>query len=177
MADKRSVALSQYLTFTVDGGLFAIEIARAREVLEFKGVTKVPNTPPFMRGVLNLRGHVIPIVDLRLRFGMARTEATLHARVVILDLQVDGVATRLGVLADSVQGVIDLGDEELAPPPSIGTRVRAEFIRGVGKRDDRILMLLDIDRVLSVDELPAASTATETIKAPTADTAEEGALT
>src|SRR5512139_1961929 len=98
-----STETSQYLTFTLDGELFALDIAKVREVLEFTGVTKVPRTPDFLRGVINLRGNVVPVVDLRLKFGMTRTERSVNTCVIIVEVSVDGETTILGALADSVQ--------------------------------------------------------------------------
>lgn len=153
MAATNTEAAAQYLTFTLDEELFALDIAKVREVLEFVGVTKVPRTPEFMRGVINLRGNVVPVVDLRLKFGMSRTEKSVSTCVIITDVEVDGETTVLGALADSVQEVLDLEPSQIDPPPRIGTRLDTGFIRGMGKRDDQFLILLDIDRVFSAQEL------------------------
>ena len=153
-------AIAQYLTFTLDGGRFAIDIERTREVLAFTSATKVPRTPDFMRGVINLRGHVVPVIDLRLKFGLPRTERTVNTCVIILEIEVDGSATILGALADSVQEVIELSSDQLAPPPRIGTRINTDYIRGIGRREDHFVMILDIDRVLTAEEIRAAATGT-----------------
>ncbi len=144
---------SQYLTFTLDGELFALDIAKVREVLEFASVTKVPRTPDFMRGVINLRGNVVPVLDLRLKFGLSATEKTVNTCVIITEVEIDGEPTVLGALADAVQEVLELEPEQIDPPPRIGTRLDTAFIRGMGKRDDRFLILLDIDRVFTASEL------------------------
>lgn len=152
---------SQYLTFTLDGEFFALDIAKVREVLEFTSVTRVPRTPDFMRGVINLRGNVVPVVDLRLKFGMSATEKTVNTCVIITEVAVDGEPTVLGALADAVQEVLELEPDQIDPPPRIGTRLDTAFIRGMGKRDDRFLILLDIDRVFTAAELDLVGGAAE----------------
>jgi len=144
---------TQYLTFKLGEEVFALDIAKVREVLDFTAITKVPRTPEFMRGVINLRGSVVPVVDMRLKFGMTKTEQTVNTCIIIVEISLDGDTTVLGALADSVQEVIELGPGQIEPAPRIGTRLRTEFIRGMGKRDDQFVIILDIDRVFSVDEL------------------------
>jgi purine-binding chemotaxis protein CheW len=147
---------NQYLTFKLSEEVYALDIGKVREVLDFTSVTKVPRTPEFMRGVINLRGSVVPVVDLKLKFGMPMTEKTVNTCVIITEVTTDGDTTVLGCLADSVQEVLELGQEQISAPPRIGTRLRTEFITGMGKRDDRFLIILDIDRVFSADELALA---------------------
>jgi len=144
---------TQYLTFKLGDEVFALDITKVREVLDFTAVTKVPRTPEFMRGVINLRGSVVPVVDLRLKFGMTRTENSVNTCIIITEVTVDGDTTVLGALADSVQEVLDLDPGSIAPAPRIGTKLKTEFIKGMGKRDDRFIILLDIDKVFSTDEL------------------------
>src|SRR5512134_1658617 len=111
---------SQYLTFTLDEELFALDIGKVREVLEFTSVTRVPRTPEFMRGVINLRGSVVPVVDLRLKFGLSRTESTIDTCVIITEVESGAEKTVLGALADSVQEVIELEPRNIEPPPRMG---------------------------------------------------------
>jgi len=151
MADDTTA--SQFLTFTLDQEQFAVEIHKVREVLEFSQVTKVPRTPDFMRGVINLRGSVVPVIDLRLKLGLSRTEATIDTCVIIIEAQARGERLVLGAMADSVQEVIELDPKSIEPPPRMGTRVDIDFIRGIGKRDEQFIILLDINRVLTDDEL------------------------
>ncbi|MBE0617210.1 MAG: chemotaxis protein CheW [Proteobacteria bacterium] len=153
MAEAAVGTSNQYLTFTLDEEVFALEIAKVREVLEFSGVTKVPRTPEFMRGVINLRGSVVPVVDLKRKFGMGTTERSVDTCVIIAEVELEGETAVLGALADSVQEVLDLEPAQIEPPPRMGNRMRTEFIRGMGKRDDQFLILLDIDRVFSTAEL------------------------
>jgi purine-binding chemotaxis protein CheW len=152
------VETSQYLTFKLDQETYAVDISKVREILEFAAVTKVPRTPEFMRGVINLRGNVVPVVDMRLKLGMSQTERSVDTCVVITEVEVDGEKTILGALADSVQEVIELDASHIVPPPHMGTRINTEVIRGMGKRDDRFLIILDIDRVFSDGEIRALTT-------------------
>lgn len=147
---------TQYLTFKLDDEIFALDIGKVREVLDFTAVTKVPRTPDFMRGVINLRGSVVPVVDMRLKFGMSVTEKTVNTCIIIVEIDLDGDGTVLGALADSVQEVVDLEPDRIEPPPRIGTRLKTEFIKGMGKRGDNFIIILDIDKVFSVDELALA---------------------
>ena len=153
MAAMETTEATQYLTFKLAEEVYALDIGKVREVLDFTTVTKVPRTPDFMRGVINLRGSVVPVVDLRLKFGMSATEKTVNTCVIITEVTVDGDTTVLGCLADSVQEVLDLEPEQISAPPKIGTKLRTEFIRGMGKRDDRFIIILDIDKVFSLEEL------------------------
>jgi purine-binding chemotaxis protein CheW len=144
---------TQHLTFKLDEEIFAVDISKVREVLEFTTVTKVPQTPEFMCGVINLRGGVVPVVDLRLKFGMAEAEKTVNTCIVIVEVTLDGESTVLGALVDSVQEVFELEANQIEPAPKIGTRLNTEFIKGMGKRDDQFIIILDIDKVFSSDEL------------------------
>ncbi len=145
--------MTQYLTFKLQDEIFALDISTVREVLDFTVITKVPKTPAFMRGVINLRGSVVPVIDLRLKFGMTVTEKTVNTCVIIVEVKVGKETVILGVLADSVQEVMDLDADHIEPAPRIGTHLKTEFIKGMGKHYDRFLMLLDIDQVFSTDEL------------------------
>lgn len=155
MAETGSVDINQYLTFKLDGEVFGLSIGKVREVLDFTTVTRVPQTPPYMRGVINLRGSVVPVMDLRLKFSMAKTEKTVNTCIIIAEIELEGETTILGALADSVQEVLDLEPDQIEPPPRIGTRMRTEFIRGMGKHGDEFIILLDINKVFSADEIAA----------------------
>ena len=150
---------NQYLTFKLDQEVYALDITQVREVLDFTEVTKVPRMPEFMRGVINLRGGVVPVVDLRLKFDMAKSERTVDTCIIIMELDIEGEKTYLGALADSVQEVITLEADQIEPPPKIGTRLDTEFIKGMGKRNDELIIILDIDRVFSSSELEGFQTA------------------
>jgi len=145
----------QYLTFKLGDGVFATDVAKVREVLDFTTITKIPRTPDFMSGVINLRGNVVPVVDLRLCFEMSKTEKTVNTCVVVVEMLLEGEATVIGALADSVEEVIDLEPDQIQPAPKIGTQIRTDFIKGMGRRDAQFIMILDIDRIFSAEELSA----------------------
>lgn len=151
--------MRQYLTFKLGGEVFAFDISKVREVLDYTTITKIPQTPDFMRGVINLRGGVVPVVDMRLKFGMSETEKTVNTCIIIVEVSFDGETTILGALADSVQEVFELEPENISPPPKIGTQLNTAFIKGMGKRNEQFIMILDIDRVFSAHELELAGQA------------------
>jgi purine-binding chemotaxis protein CheW len=153
MGITETTETTQYLTFKLGEEVFALDISKVREVLDFTSITKVPRTPEFMRGVINLRGSVVPVVDIRLKFGMSRTEKTVNTCIIIVEVNVDGESIILGTLADSVQEVLDLDPGQIEPAPKIGTRLRTEFIKGMGKRDAGFIIILDVDRIFSAEEL------------------------
>lgn len=143
----------QYLTFKLDNEVFALDVATVREVLDFTTVTRIPRTPEFMHGVINLRGSVVPVVDLRLAFGMSATEKTVSTCIIVMEVRLEGETAIVGALADSVEEVIDLEPEQIESAPKLGTSIKTDFIRGMGKRESRFLMILDIDRVFSAEQL------------------------
>jgi len=147
----------QYLSFKLEEEEFALEISKVREVLDFTKITKVPQTPDFMKGVINLRGAVVPVVDLNKKFGIKDTEKTMNTRIIIGDVDIEGDQTVLGVLADSVHEVMELEPGHIEPAPKIGTRLNTEFLKGMGKRDEEFVMILDIDKVFTSDELSLAT--------------------
>lgn len=144
---------TQYLTFKLDEEVFALDVAKVREILEESSITKVPQTPDFMRGVINLRGSVVPVIDLRLKFGMSRTEKTVNTCIIVVEVQLENEVIVLGALADSVQEVIEMEQNQIEEAPHIGSRLNTDYIKGMGKLDGRFIMILDIDRVFSDDEL------------------------
>jgi purine-binding chemotaxis protein CheW len=146
---------TQYLTFMLDEEVFALDVAQVREILEYSSVTKVPQTPEFMRGVINLRGSVVPVIDLRLKFGMTETEQTINTCIIVAEVSVDDETILLGALADSVQEVSEMEPDQIEAAPHIGTRLSADFIKGMGKRDNQFVMILDIDKVFTKYELEA----------------------
>jgi len=139
----------QYITFKLGDELFAINVAQVREVLELPHITKVPTAPDYMRGVVNVRGKAIPVVDLRLKFGLVPTPDTINSRIVVMELELDGETTVIGGIADSVHEVIELEPGQINPPPRIAMRWRTELIQGMGKRGDEFIIILDINQVFS----------------------------
>lgn len=144
---------AQYLTFKLEDEVFAVDVANIREILDFTPATKVPGTPEFMRGVINVRGNVVPIVDMRLKFGLSRTEKRVDTCIVVMEIAVDEDKIVLGALVDSVQEVFEMEASQIEPPPRMGTRWKTEFIKGIGKRNDQLIIILNIDRVFSTGEL------------------------
>ncbi len=145
-----------YITFKLGGELFAVDVTQVREVLEVSRITSVPTAPAYLRGVVNVRGKAIPVVDLRLRFGLPKGTDTVNTRIVVLELDLDGEAVVLGGLADSVHEVIEIEPGNIGPPPRIAMRWRSEFIRGMGKRGDDFIIILDVNAVFSSEELALA---------------------
>ena len=143
----------QYLTFKLAEEIFAFDVAKVREILELTSITKVPQTPEFMRGVINLRGSVVPVIDLRLNFGMQCTEQTVNTCIIVVEVNLTGEILVLGVLADSVQEVVEMEPNLIEPAPKLGTKLNTEFIKGMGKVGENFVMILDIDKVFSADEL------------------------
>lgn len=145
--------ITQYMTFKLGDELFAINVAQVREVLEVSQITKVPTAPEYMRGVVNVRGKAIPVVDLRLRFGLPKGSDTVHTRIIVMELEIDGEPTVLGGIADSVHEVIEFEPGNVNPPPRIAMRWRAEFIQGMGRRGDDFIIILDVNAVFSSDDV------------------------
>lgn len=144
---------TQYLTFVLDREVFAVDVAKVREILEITSITKVPQVPDFMRGVINLRGCVVPVIDLRVKFGMQETAQTVNTCIIVVEVVMDGEVIVLGALADSVQEVIEMEPTQIEAAPHIGTHLKTEFLKGMGKHDGRFVMILDIDKVFSSLEL------------------------
>lgn len=144
----------QYLTFKMNEEIFAVDVSRVREILELSPITKIPKSSEFMRGVINVRGSIIPIVDLKLSFSMGKTEEKEDTCIVVMEIFQDrDDIIVVGILADSVQEVIKMDAEIIEAVPKIGIKVDADFIQGMGKIDDQFVIILDIDKIFSLNEL------------------------
>ncbi len=143
----------QYLTYMLGGEVFAIGILHIKEIIEYGHLTTVPMMPEFIRGVINLRGAVVPVVDLASRFGGRRSEVTRRSCIVILELLVEEQTQVIGVVVDAVNEVLEIAASEIEPPPAFGTRIRTDFIAGMGKVQDKFVIILNIDNVLSTEDL------------------------
>ena len=143
----------QYLTFKLSDEVFAVDVARVREILEFTSITKVPQTPDYMSGVINLRGSVVPVMDMHLKYGMPPAERTVNTCIVVMEVNPEGETIVLGALADSVQEVVELESAQIEPAPKIGTRINTDFIAGMGKHNDHFIIILNIDKVFNNAEL------------------------
>jgi len=157
---------AQYLTFMLAQEQFAIGILGIKEIIEYQGVTEVPMMPPCVRGVINLRGAVVPVVDLLARFGRASSPVTKRTCVVIVEAECGtGERQVMGLLVDAVNEVLDIAAADIEPPPSFGARLRSDFIQGVGKVRGKFVLLLDVDRALSIDEIASlAETAADAVE-------------
>ncbi|MCE9580497.1 MAG: chemotaxis protein CheW [Deltaproteobacteria bacterium] len=144
--------VTSFITFKLGDELFAIDVARVREVLDLSEITRVPTAPPYMRGVVNVRGSAVPVVDLRLKFGLPATADTVNTRIVVLELELDGELTVVGGLADSVHEVLELEQAQIREPPRIAMRWRAEMVAGLGKKGEQFVIVLDIAKVFASDQ-------------------------
>lgn len=152
---------TQFLTFTLADEVFAVDISQVKEVLEYTTLTKVPRTPAFMCGVINLRGSVVPVMDMRLKFGMGQGERTVNTCIIILEVNQGHSATVIGAMVDSVKEVMELNPDQIEPPPRIGTNLRTDFIQGMGKQDEHFVIILNSDKIFSQDELSVVQSAGE----------------
>lgn len=144
----------QYLTFTLGEEKYAVEVSNIREILDCTTITKVPRAPESMRGVINLRGSVVPVVDMRMKLGMTPTEESISTCIIVVEIVVEGETNLLGALADSVQEVLEIEPEQIEAAPRIGVDARSDFIKGMGKRGDQFIMILDVDKVFCFGETP-----------------------
>lgn len=156
---KPETEQAQYLTFSMAGEEYAVNILKVKEIIEYDTLTKVPGTPPAIRGVINLRGNVVPVVDLALRFGLTPNPITKRSCIVIVEAELGGERAVMGVLADSVSEVLALASSDIEPPPAFGTRVKVDLLAGMGKIGKKFVLLLDIDRVLGGLDLDASGAA------------------
>jgi purine-binding chemotaxis protein CheW len=158
---------TQFLAFSLGDAQYGIELLRVREILEFSSPTRVPGTPPFIRGVINLRGNVVPIVDLHVKLGLPKEAETKRACFAIVEVGGEwGEPVRLGLIVDEVTDIIELGAADIESPPPFGTKIRLDFLRGVGNAGGRLYLVLEIDRVLSPVELSAVEEAASEAQAP-----------
>lgn len=151
--DKNTHECCQVLTFELDKDVYGVDIMSVREVLDYTSVTKVPQTPDFMVGVINLRGNVVPVIDLKMKFGLGKTEKTVNTCIIIVEVDIDDESTVLGALADSVQEVVDFEGNSIEDAPKIGTQLNTAFINGMAKREDGFVIILCVDAVFSNVEL------------------------
>jgi len=153
------MTIASYITFKLGAELFAIDVARVREVLDLTTVTQVPAAPPYLRGVVNVRGSAVPVVDLRLRFGLPAAVDGIHTRIVVFELEIEGEIVPLGGVADSVHEVIEIDPSTIAAAPRIATRWRAEMIEGIATHEEQFVLVLDIARIFGSDDALLAAAA------------------
>lgn len=152
-AALETIPTRQFLSFRIGSELFGMDLTQTREILEFNGVTEVPLMPKFLRGVINLRGEVVPVIDLAVRLGRNAIQVQRRTCVIVVELQVDTQHHVLGLLADAVSEVMEIPETEIEDAPSFGANIRAEFIQGIAKRDNQFVVLLDASNALSMREL------------------------
>lgn len=145
--------IKQYLTFRIGNENYGLELSQTREIIEYSGITEVPLMPNFLRGVINLRGEVVPVIDLSVRLGRKPIEVQKRTCIIVVELTNSEQNHVLGLLADSVSEVIDMNDDNIEDAPSFGANIRADFIQGIAKRDDEFVVLLDANNALSIREL------------------------
>ncbi|MFO8065786.1 MAG: chemotaxis protein CheW [Spirochaetota bacterium] len=155
MSNEEQAAQNQYLTFKLADEVYAIGVNRVQEVLEYTPVTKVPRTAEFMKGVINLRGSVIPVADLRMKFGMEEVEATVETSIIVSEVKLGEEQVVIGMIADAVEEVVRMEPENIEPPPRVGTSVESRFISGIGKMNEQFIIILDVDQVFSAEEVSA----------------------
>jgi purine-binding chemotaxis protein CheW len=150
---KTNQAPAQYLTFSLGGEMFGVGILNVKEIIEYGSLTEIPMMPAFIRGVINLRGSVVPVIDLSARFGGKITEVGRRTCIVIVEVPDEDTRHDIGIVVDAVSEVLEIPGSEIEPPPSFGARIRADFIFGMGKVAGKFVILLEINRVLSVEEI------------------------
>jgi len=177
--DKRKAvavdeAPQQYLTFLLGGEMFALVILNVKEIIEYGNLTEIPMMPAFIRGVINLRGSVVPVIDLSARFGGKATEIDRRTCIVIVEMkgEDESAGRDVGIVVDAVSEVLEIPKGEIEPPPSFGAKIRADFIAGMGKVAGKFVIILNVQRVLSVDEMAQLSQVGGTTMAPSTPTAQ-----
>jgi len=156
-AKPAATTTKQYLTFFTAGEEYAFDLLKVKEIIEYTTITAVPNTPPWICGVTNLRGSVVPLVDLAVKFGLPASKVTKFSCIVVTEVQSGSDELTMGVLADSVSQVMDFSEDDIEDPPAFGTRVKIEYLLGMGPMGKKFCLILDIDKVLSTDELLAVT--------------------
>ena len=153
MSEETLNDINQYLTFMLGEEVFALNISTVREVLELTNITRIPRTPKFMRGVINLRGHAVPVVDLRQKFGMSPVKETVDTCIIIVECGYEGEDSVMGAMVDSVNEVFEMQPDSIESAPKMGTVIKAEYIQGMGKQEGHFIIILDIGRIFSPEEL------------------------
>jgi purine-binding chemotaxis protein CheW len=151
--ESLGVEQNQYLTFYLDREEFGVGILKVKEILEYSTPTSVPMVPEFIQGVINLRGSVVPVIDLKAKFQMPDSDITKKSCVIIIEVNMEGDYTTMGILVDAVSEVMDIAPKDIEPSPSFGARIKVDFIQGMAKLENQFVMLLDLDKVLSIEEL------------------------
>jgi purine-binding chemotaxis protein CheW len=153
MSIDKSLGVQTYLSFKLSEEVFAINVSKVINILEMSHITKIPKAPEYMKGVINLRGTVLPVVDLRIKFGLPEKEATVDTSIIVLSISLNDEPVLVGTMVDAVREVLELKSEDIAPSPTIGAKYNSGFIDGMWRQDEKFIMILDIDKVFSTDEV------------------------
>jgi len=153
LSTSASLDSQQYLTFLLGGDMYALGILNIKEIIEYGGLTTVPMMPAFVRGVINLRGSVVSVIDPAVRFGREPSPVTRRSCIVIVEMKTASEKHDIGIVVDSVSAVLEIPDDQIEPAPAFGAKIRTDFIKGMGKVQDKFVILLDANRVLSVEEM------------------------
>lgn len=166
--------INSYLTFKLGEEEFAAHVGKVLNILEMTKITEVPKAPSYMKGVINLRGSVLPVIDTRIKFGMTPTECNANTCIVVMDIDLDGESVHVGALVDSVQAVIEIDQKSIMPPPNLGSKYRSEFIVGVANDHDNFIMILNMDEVFSSEEIADLSTTSAASEGLVSDNEKQG---
>ncbi|MGM0530514.1 MAG: chemotaxis protein CheW [Bacteroidota bacterium] len=161
MKKEELTQIKSYLTFKLGEEEFAAHVGKVLSIMEMTKITKVPKTPDYLEGVINLRGQVLPVVDTRIKFGMSSAKYTSNTCIVVMEVEVNDETVQVGTIVDSVQEVIEIEEDQIQPPPSIGNRIKSEFIYGMAKIEDKFIMILDMDKIFSAEEIEDVQSSTE----------------
>jgi purine-binding chemotaxis protein CheW len=153
MNAKASEVINSFLSFRIGTEVFAANVKNVLNILEMTKITKVPKAPAYMKGVINLRGIVLPVIDSRIKFGIEETEFTSNTCIIVLELHVGAEPIMIGTIVDSVKEVLEIAESEILPPPSIGTNYRSDYLKGMAQSDDGFIMLLDAEKVFASEEI------------------------
>jgi len=153
MSIVKDNGVQTYLSFKLSEEVFAINVSKVINILEMSNITKIPKAPEYMKGVINLRGTVLPVVDLRIKFGLPKKEATVDTSIIVLSIDFNGEPILIGTMVDAVREVLELKNNEISPAPTIGAKYNSGFIEGMWRIDEKFIMILDIDKVFSTDEV------------------------
>jgi len=153
MTNETQININSYLSFHLGEEEFATHVSKVLNILEMTEITEVPKSPDYMKGVINLRGTVLPVIDTRVKFGMTPTEYTTNTCIVVMEVEMEGDTVQVGALVDSVQAVLELEDSQIQPPPSIGSKYKSEFIYGMAKNNEKFIMLLNMEKIFSSDDI------------------------
>ncbi len=159
---------TNHLTFRLGDELFSIEVQNVREILDISTITRVPGTPRFMRGIINVRGSIVPVADLRMKLGLAETKQTSHTRIIVLELSVQGEILQIGAMADAVEDVFSVEPAQIEKPPKIGTRWKTEHVKGIGKKEGQFFLILDIHKLFLKEDAALLESLAGIAKAETA---------